>query len=151
MSSDIAQIVDYSAVVASRVPGVTAVFGLGGGFYDDPLRPGQGLQPVPEKVAMPGTHTSDVPDAPEIAPMTQTGTFELVWSVPMRLYVARSRLIDVRRALVPFYDAYLAAFARDRTLAGLCSLSHIKSMSVEADDAWAWLAMDLSVQEFVAW
>lgn len=151
MSSDIAQIVDYSALVAARIPGVRAVFGCGAGFYDDPLRAGQALQPGPEKVVLPFTHTSDLPDAPQIEPTTQSGTFGLTWSVPMRLYVNRDRLSDVRRSLLPFYDGYLAAFARDRTLGGLAALAYLKTMSVEADDAWAWLAMDLSVQEYVAW
>jgi hypothetical protein len=151
VSSDIAQIIDYTAVVAAGIAGVRQVYGAGQGLYADPLRAGQMIAAAPDRVQAPFTHTSELPDAPTVDFLTQTGTIEVVWQVPMRLYVNRSRLEDVRRALLPFYDRYLGAFARDRQLGGLCSLAWISSFRVEADDDWAWLAADLSVREYVSY
>lgn len=151
MSSDIAEIIDYTAAVAAGIPGVRQVYGAGQGLIADPLRPGQTVAAAPDRAQAPFTHTSEIPDAPAVDYLTQTGTIEVVWTVPMRLYVNRSRLEDVRRALLPFYDAYLGAFAVDRTLGGLCALAWIGSLKVEADDDWAWLAVDLSVREYVSY
>ena len=159
MSSQIARIVDYSAVVAARVQGlampsggtagVRSVFGCGQGFYTDPLRPGQMVAPAPENPLEPFTHTSDLPDAPVLTPLTQSGTVQLEWAVPMRLYAQRGDLRAVRQVLLPFYDGYTGAFWRDRTLGGLCLLAYIRSFRVASDDDWAWLDMDLYALEEV--
>ena len=161
MSSNIAYIVDYSAAVAARVQnltlpngevgGVRSVYGAGQGLFGDPLRPGQTIQPAPEAPQEAFTHISDLPGAPNPTPLTQDGTVELLWAVPMRLYVPRSDLATVRQTLLPFYDGYEAAFWPDRTLGGLCLLAYIKSFTRGSDDDWAWLDMELSVLEEVSW
>ncbi|MGH2512364.1 MAG: hypothetical protein ACRDGQ_06730 [Candidatus Limnocylindrales bacterium] len=162
MSSNIAAIVDYSATVAARVQdvalangeigGVRSVYGGGMNLYADPLRPGEMIQPSPEKPLEPFTHMTDLPDAPTITPLTQEGSVQLEWNVPMRFYVPRGDLATARQTLLPFYDAYEAAFWPDRRLGGLCLLAYIRSMGpAQADSDWAWCPMVLYVLEEVDW
>ena len=151
---------DYTATVAARVQGIAlpsgevvgvrSVYGSGQNLYADPLRPGQMIQPAPDKPIEAFTHVSDLPQI-DPRPQTQSGTFERLWILPMRFYVPRGDLATVRQTLLPFYDGYDAAFATDRTLGGLCLLAYIKSFTRDADPDWAWLAMDLSVLEEVSW
>lgn len=158
MSSNIAAIVDYSASLAGTIAGVTlpngqvvgirATFGAGQGRYADPLRPGQMIAAATESPHEEFTHVSDLPDAPNVRPLTQEGGRELEWLVPMRLYATRGDLATARSVLLPFYDAYLAAF-RDWTLGGLCLIAFIKSFKVATDDDWVWLDIELSVTEEV--
>ena len=158
--SNIRWIVDASAALAGTISGVTlpngqvagvrAVFGAGQGRSADPLRPGQTIAPATESPHEELTHVSDLPDAPTIIPLTQDGTIRLEWTVPMRLYATRGDLATARAILLPFYDAYLAAF-RDWTLGGLCALAYIKSFKPAADDDWVWLDIDLYVLEEVSY
>jgi hypothetical protein len=161
VSSNIAAIVDYSAQLAASVQGiylpngttvgVRSVYGAGQGVYGDPLHPGQLIQPAPEEAIEAFMHVSDLPDAPIIAPYTQDGMVELTWLVPMRLYVPRGDLRTARQTLLPFYDAYLAAFVPDIRLGGLALIAYLASYRIESDSDWAWLAMDLHVEELVAY
>jgi hypothetical protein len=160
MSSNIASIVDYTAQVAAgiqdvalpngEVVGIRSVYGAGQERYPDPLNPGQNIQPAPENALEPFTHISDLPDAPTVAYLTQDGTVEFTWMVPMWLYVPRGDLATLRAVLLPFFDAYEAAFAPDPTLGGLAVLSYISSFGkVEVADDWARLPIDLRVTEMV--
>jgi hypothetical protein len=163
MSSQIATIVDYTAAVAASIQGlanaltgnsdlgVRSIYGCGAGNVSDPLRAGQKVQPGAEKAIEPFQHWSDVPDAPTIASWTQDGLYELEWNVPMRLYTNRGSLPTARGTILPFYDAYLRAFALDNRLGGLCAECHVSSFRVESDDEWVWLAVDLHVLEEVHW
>lgn len=161
MSSDIAAIIDYSATVAARIQSVTlangeivgvrSIYGAGQNFYPDPLRPGQFVQPAPDVPTEPFQHMSELPDAPNVTYETQSGTFRLDWDIPMRLTVARPNLANVRQVLLPWYDAYLGAFAADRLLGGLVALAYIRSFSKEADDDWVSLLMQLRAVEFVSY
>jgi hypothetical protein len=160
VSSQIAAIVDYSAMLAGGIQGVRfpngttggvrSTYGAGQGLYTDPLRPGQTIAPAPEAPLEAYMHVSDLPDAPTVTPITQDGTVELTWMVPMRLYVPRGDIRTLRATLLPFYGAYLAAFIPQWTLGGLAILSYIASFKVEADDDWGWLAMELRVIEQVS-
>ena len=159
MSSDINAIIDYTAVVAARVQGVTlyngevvgvrSVYGAGQGFYADPFRTGQKVQPVPEVPTETFQHFSELPDAPTIAPDTQSGTVRVEWDIPMRLILARGDLATTRQIALPFYDAYLGAFWQDNRLADLCNLAYIRSFARGGDGTWAWLEMHLFVREYV--
>ncbi len=157
MSSNIVRIVDYSAHVAGRIQnvpmadgslgGVRSTYGAGQNVYADPLRPGQNIQPAPERPLEAFTHMSELPDAPTVTPVTQDGVVQFDWIVPMRLYVPRGDLANVRQTLLPFYGAYAAAFSSDWTLGGLCLLAFVKSFTRGADADWAWLDVELSVTE----
>ena len=159
MGSSIQFTVDMSAIVAARVQGVTlpngeivgvrSIYGSGNSHYADPLRPGMEVQPAPEKPTELFCHFSEIPDAPKVGPLTQDSTVEFEWAIPMRLYVPRGNLATVKQTLLPFYDAYMAAFWADRTLGGLCNLAYIRSFKPDGDDSWCWLDMDLYVQENV--
>lgn len=161
MTSRIAAIVDYTAVVAARVQGVPlangevggvrSVFGAGLGIYADPLRPGQTIQPAPAIPLEAFSHQTDLPGAPAPTPLTQDGVVQLEWEVPMRLYVPVTDFALVRQTLLPFYDAYYGAFWRDRTLAGLCLLAYIKSFNRGQENDWAYLDMPLYVLEEVSY
>ena len=96
-----------------------------------------------------GDRLSNLPDAPTITRVTQGGVVELAWTLPMQLFVPRGDLRTVRQTLLPFFDAYLAAFLPQWTLGGLCLASWISSVKVESDADWAWLAMDLHVEELL--
>ncbi len=161
--SNIRAIVDYTAALAGTIQGVPmpsgttagvrATFGAGQGLYGDPLHPGQLIQPAPEDPAEAFTHFSDLPDAPSVEYITQSGLVQFEWSVPMRLFVPRGDPRTVRATVLPFYNAYEAAFVPDPTLGGLCLISYIKSFRFEspAEDDWCWLEIDLHVTEEVAY
>lgn len=159
MSSSILTTVDYSAALAGRVQGITwsngtkggvrSVFGAGTGTVGDPLRPGQTIQPIPENPSEPYTHWSDLPDAPTIIPLSQSGLVQLEWTVPMRLFVPRGDVRTARQTLMPFYDGYLAQFVRDPTLGGRCLIAYIRGFKPDGDDDWLWLDMELHVEEEV--
>ena len=159
MSSDIAQIVDYTCLVAARVQGVTlpngvvagvrSVYGAGQGLYDDPFHTGQTIQPVPSAPTETFAHFSEIPDAPTVQPASQSGTFEIEWDIPMRLILANGDLATTRQIALPFYDAYLRAFCLDDKLDGLCNLAYIRSFARGGDGTWAWLESHLYVREYV--
>jgi hypothetical protein len=161
MGSNIALTIDMTAIVAARVQGVAmpngeivgvrSIYGSGNSGYADPLRSGQAVQPAKEKPLEPLCHISEIPDAPTVVPLTQDGVVQFEWSIPMRLYVPRGDLATVRQTLLPFYDAYMAAFWADHTLGGLCNLAYIRSFKPDGDDSWCWLDMDLYVQELVTY
>jgi hypothetical protein len=158
-SSSIQTIIDYTAVVAARVQNVTmpngevvgvrSIYGSGNGNLPNPLQPGQVVQPSPEKPTEPFCHISTIPDAPTITPLTQDGTVQLDWSIPMRFYVPRGNLSSAVQALLPFYDPYMRTFWADRTLNGMCNLAYIRSFKPDGDDDWCWLDSDLYVLEIV--
>jgi len=157
--SNIDHLVDYTATVAAKVQGVTlpngeevgvrSVYGAGQGFYDDPLRPGQTIQPVPETPTETFQHWSELPDAPALAYDTQSGTMKIEWDIPMRLVLARGDLATTRTIGLPFYDAYIEQFWLDRYLGSLCNLAYIRSFARGGDGTWAWLEMHLYVREYV--
>ncbi len=157
--SQIVRIVDYTALAAGRIQnvpmfdgslgGVRSTYGAGQNVYADPLRPGQNIQPAPERPLEAFTHMSELPDAPAIASSSQTSV-QFTWIVPMRLYVPRADLASVRQTLLPFYGAYAAEFLTDWTLGGLCLIAFIKSFTRGADADWAWLDSELSVTEVVS-
>lgn len=160
MGSQIRAIVDYSAArVASHVQGITlpngsvvgirSTFGAGQNLIVDPLRPGQMIASAPESPSEPFQHWSEIPDAPEVAPYTQDGMVELIWDIPMRLWMARSPFRDFRANALALYDPYISAFATDHQLGGLCELAHVKSIAREADAEWAWIDIGLYVREHV--
>lgn len=159
MASRIAEIVDASAAVAARVQGlplrdggtvgVTAVFGAGGSGIGDPLRPGSPIAPAPDEPMQAYSHFSDLPDAPTVDWLDQEADLELTWSVPMRLWLPRSSLPVARQTGIPFYAAYLSAFAADRTLGGLCDAARITAIAINGDDKWNWVEFTLEAIERV--
>jgi hypothetical protein len=159
--SDIAKIVDYCCLVAARVQGVklpngqvvgvAAVYGAGQGFYPDPLRPGQMVQPIGETIKETFEFHAEVPDAPSVMPETQNGTIRVEWDVPMRLVLLRGDLATTRQIALPFYDAFLREFWTDRRLGNLCQLAYITTFQRGGDGTWAWLDMSLRVIEYVAY
>lgn len=166
MGSNIVRMVDYTAVVAARVQGVTlpngeivgvrSIYGSGNGGYVDPLRQGVDangnpflVQPTPEKPLEQFCHISTIPDAPTVVPLTQDLAVTFEWSIPMRLYVPRNDLATVSQTLLPFYDAYMGTFYADHTLNGMANLAYIRSFKPDGDDDWCWLDMDLYVLENV--
>lgn len=166
MASQIAAIVDYSAIVAARIQnvqiahglviGVRAVFATGaidprsGDVFPDPLRPGQPLQPAPENPPAPYVHFSDLPDAPGVTWLDQEGDVQLDWQIPMRLWLPRSNLAATRQTAMPFYAAYLREFHKDRYLGGLCLICQISRFAIGGDDNDCWLDTTLDVTEQVA-
>jgi len=166
MASRIAQIVDYTALVAARIKPqripsgyveMRAVFGTGQvdpdtgePLYQDPLHPGQPLQPAPENPLEPYTHFSDLPDAPGIEWLDQEGDVALTWDIPMRFWFPRSDLAMARQTAMPFYAAYLSEFHKDYTLGGLCKLARVSRYAIGGDEFDSWLDVNLSVLEEVA-
>lgn len=151
MSSQIGLIVDYTAQVAAGITGVTAVFAAGLGVIGDPLRPGQTIQAAPDAPTGAFTHWSDLPKAPTIERLTQNGTVSYLWDLPMRLWLARSDLANLRRTALPFYDRYLHAFMADPTLGGLCVIATPKLFELGDDAVWGWLDVNLEVSEVVSY
>jgi len=159
MGSNIIRMIDYSAAVAARVQGVVlpdgsivgvrAVHGSGNAGIPNPLFPGQNIDAAPEKPREQFCHTSEIPDAPTVSPLTQDGVVTFEWTISMRLYVPRQNLATVRQTLLPFYDPYMGTFWADRQLGGMCNLSYIRSFKPDGDDDFCWLDMDLWVQENV--
>ncbi len=98
--SNIATIVDYTAAMAARIPGIQAVAASGQGVVDDPLRPGQKIRTAPAVPASPYTHWSEVPGAPKIMWVSQNSTVELTWTIPMRLWLPKTDE-EARRTVMP--------------------------------------------------
>lgn len=132
------EIVDASAaLVAAFVPGIKSVWGVGagtitvpdveGGIWADKL-----IQSFDGNVREPFTHVSDMPDAPKIINSSATVT-EIQWRIPMRLYVDRNDQGNARRVCVPFYAAYLSAFAANAMILGTCNSAEIGSMDLFHD------------------
>lgn len=140
--SRIAYIVDYTAAVAAGIEGVKAVSGAGTKLVEDPLRPGQYVASNGPNAVAQYTHWSEVPGAPDVDWVSQSGTVELTWMIPMRLWLPKSDE-EARRTVMPFYDRYLRAFVRDPFLGappdGLVLRSQIKMMKIGGDDNWSWL------------
>lgn len=151
MGSAIARIVDYTAQVAAGLPGVTAVFGVGEGTIGDPLRPGQTIQAAPDAPTAPMTHWSDLPKTTRLDRVTQDGMVEYIWDLPMRFWLGRADLANMRRTALPLYDGYLHAFMADPTLGGHCLLATPNRFELGDDEVWAWLDVNLEVTELVAY
>lgn len=149
--SKIAQIVDYTAVVAARIPGVVSVAASGQGYYEDPKNPGEKIRAFGNNAIDGFSHASELPNVPAVEWVTQSGTVRLTWNIPMRLYVDSGDLATVRQTVLPFYDAYLAAFIGDRLLGGLVLYSQIKSFSIGNANNWSWLEIRLEAQEMVTY
>lgn len=151
-SSDIYQIVDYTAAIAAGIEGVKMVFGTGTGNIDDPLRPGYKIATAPSDPAAAFCHWSDVPNAPNVEPIEQTGIVEVEWHVPMRLWLPKTDEV-ARRAAMPFYDRYLRAFTQDRFLGArpnnLATRTEISLFRIGGDKDWSWLDVGLLVVERV--
>lgn len=153
-SSNIDQIVDYTAAVAATITGVKAVFGSGSGQVDDPLRPGHKVATAESNPTAAFTHWSDVPSAPNVQWVSQTGTVEIAWNVPMRLWLPKTDDV-ARRAALPFYDRYLRAFVRDRYLgdpttdSNLALRTELARFAIGGDANWSWLDVHLIVVERV--
>jgi hypothetical protein len=158
--SNIARIVDYTAQRAALVQGlsiengsivgVRSVYGAGQGLYADPLRPGAMIQPCPEKPSEPLQHWSKLPDAPTIEWVSQTSA-ELTWTIPMTLWISPADAATAAQVALPFYNGYLAAFATDPALGGLCLVSTVKSFKPGGDSDWFWLDVELEVTELVSY
>lgn len=148
-SSNIVRIVDYTAVVAAGIDGVKSVAASGQGDYEDPLRVGSSVAAAPSNPTSAFSHWSDVPDAPPVEWVSQSGTVELAWKVPMRLWLPKGDLAEVRRQVLPFYDRYLRAFVRDRTLGGLVLRADIMRFAIGGNDSWSWLDVGLTAIERV--
>lgn len=152
-SSNLARIVDYTAAVAGQIEGVKAVFGTGSGLVDDPLRSGQKVAAAPSNPAAAFTHWSDVPDAPAVEHVSQSGTVELSWHVPMRLWLPKTDE-DARRVVLPFYDRYLRAYLNDYYLGAspseyLALRTQLLRFKIGGDKDWSWLDVILVVVERV--
>lgn len=151
-SSNIALIVDYTAAVAASIPGVVGVAGSGQGTVDDPLRPGQKIAAAGSNPSAPYTHWSEVPGAPPVEWVSQSGTVEIAWTIPMRLWLPAEDG-EARRAALPFYDGYLRAFVRDPFLGAypgnLALRTEVARFAIGGDKNWSWLDVGLRVWERV--
>lgn len=153
-SSKIVTIVDYTAAIAAGIDGVKSVAASGQGVIDDPLRPGQKIATALENPTDPFQHWSDVPGAPTVVWVSQTGTVEITWHVPMRLWLPQDAG-EARRVALPFYDRYLRAFVGDPFLGDreqgthLALRSEIARFAVGGDKNWSWLDVGLVVVERV--
>lgn len=146
--SNIATIVDYTAAVAAGIAGVKAVAAAGLGEVDDPLRPGQKIASSGSNPTGPYTHWSEVPGAPPVEWVTQSGTVQLLWTIPMRLWLPGSDE-EARRTALPFYDGYLRAFVMDRLLGGLALRTEVARFAIGGDASWSWLDVGIRVWEQV--
>ena len=146
--SQIAQIVDQTAAVAAGIAGIKTVRGVGSGLVLDPLNGG----PILAASGSPtGTyeHWSDLPDATEVTYETQQGTLLYLWDLPMRLWLPRGDLSEMRRTTIPFIQAYPAAMLADHTLGQLATVIPRFRFTVGSDDRFAWLDINLEVVEEV--
>lgn len=146
--SDIDQIVDYTAAVAGKIEDVVATFGAGLGLVDDPLRMGQKIATAESNPVVPFSHWSEIPGAPGVTWLTQNKTVEVAWTIPMRLWLPHNPA-DARRMVLPFYDRYLSAFARDNELGGLVNRTHIARFAIGGDKDWSWLDVGLVAVEVI--
>ena len=149
MSSQIAAIVDYSAWRAAvYVPGIAAIRAPGTSGLLDPLT-GTDILPPADAPTVPFEHWSELPSGTSIEHASQDGRTAYTWEVPMRLWLARVDIRNLRSVAIPFYAAYLSAFMPDPTLGGLCLYSRPTRFEVGVDDKWGWLDITLEVQEMV--
>lgn len=148
-NSNIAIVADYVAALAAGISGVKAVYGTGTGSINDPLRPGKKVQAAGSDPVEPFEHWTEVPAAPTIKWMTQSGLVELTWTIMSRLWLSREPVSELRRAALPFYDGYLGAFVRDFQLGGYVQRSELQGLSIGTDDDWAWLEVRLAAYEMV--
>ena len=149
MSSAIAEIVDQTAAVAALLPGMKSVRGVGSGLVIDPLNPGQFILAAPGSPTGTFEHWSDLPDATSVTYETQDGTLLYLWDLPMRLWLPRTDLTEMRRVAIPFIQAYPAAMLADRTLGQLCTGISRFRFSTGSDDKFAWLDLNLELVEEV--
>lgn len=149
-SSNIGQIIDYTAWVAAGIEGIKSVAGAGSGFFDDPLRPGQKIGTAGFQTQSAYAHWSDVPGAPPIEWVSQSGAVELTWTIPMRLWLPKEDP-EARRTALPFYDRYLRAFILDRRLGDLVLRSQVASFTIGGNDDWSWLNIGLLAVERVSY
>jgi hypothetical protein len=147
--SDVQQIVDYTAMLAGHIDGVRGTFGAGQNFYEDPLRPGHMIVAAPSDPTAAFTHWTECPGAPAIKFLTQNGTVEISWQIPMRLWLPKGDLAETRRLSLPFYDKYIRMFVTDTSLGGLVNRSELTKFSQGGDDKWAWLDVYLTAVEVV--
>lgn len=150
--SNISRIIDYTAAMAARIPGIQAVAASGQGAVDDPLRPGQKIATAPAVPSAPYTHWSEVPGAPKITWVSQTQTVELVWTIPMRLWLPKTDE-EARRVVMPYYDHYLRVFVQDPFLGAppnnLALRSELAGFEIGGDKDWSWLDVRYVVVERV--
>jgi len=159
MGSQINTIVDYTAQRAGvMVPGLLAVYGSGSSGLGDPLRLGSAIRAAAENPAQEFEHWSEVPGAPSVQRVTQDGTVELTWTIPMRLWFLRTDLARLRTTALPYFDHYLAAFVPDPTLGGLALIAEISKLEIGEDPPgapgqtrWAWLDVHLDCTEQVSY
>ena len=150
MSSNIEAIVDYSAWrVAVYVPDIAAIRAPGTSGLIDPLT-GTPILPPADAPTVPFEHWSELPIATTIAQSSQSvGNMQYTWDVPMRLWLARVDIRNLRSVAIPFYGAYLHAFSPDPKLGGLCAYSRLTRFEVGVDDKWGWIDISLEVLELV--
>jgi hypothetical protein len=142
----IAEIVDQTAAIAGTIEGVRLTFGAGTGLVDDPLHPGRTIEPAPPNPTEPFTHVSDLPSSGSL-PLGMVGTSILTWHIPMRFFVQAEDLAEVRMQLVAMYPRYLAALADHVLLNETARRWSTLSYRLGHDPDWAWLEMDLTVEE----
>ncbi len=148
--SNIERIIDFTAVVAAGIPGVKTVAASGQGYYDDPLSPGQKIQAAGETPTTVYTHWSEVPSAPPVEWVSQSGTVELMWTIPMRLWLPKTNL-EARRTALPFYDGYLRAFIINWRLDDQVLRSNVSKFMIGGDKDWSWLDIGLVAVERVTY
>jgi len=148
--SRIDEIVDASAAVAAGITGVVTVWGVGTGKIAIPgSSPTKYIDDFIGNVVEPGTHVSDMPDAPRITNSSATVT-EINWRVPMRIYLDKNDQGNARRLAAPFYGLYLTEFSQNAMLLGTCNSAEIASFDLFHDregTGWLGIAMILSVWE----
>ncbi len=95
----------------------------------------------------PWQHVSFFPDA-EVHYRTATVT-EILWTIPMRLYVPYVDIADLRRRLPVLYPAYITAFAKHLQLLGTTSSGAVARLvfQLQNDDKYAWLEIRLPLWE----
>jgi len=150
MGSNIGQIIDYTASLAGRIEGVKSVAGSGSGLVDDPIRVGRKIDVCGFTPVTAYAHWSDVPGAPPIEWVSQSGTVELTWTIPMRLWLPKDAG-EARRVGLPFYDRYLQAFIRDFRLGDLVLRSSLATFEIGGDKDWSWLNVGLVAVERVSY
>lgn len=152
MSSKIERIVDFTARIAGGIDGIKSVSASGQGYYDDPLRPGQKIAVAGVEPKEPYSHMSDIPAAPMVKYVNQSGGVELTWHVPMRLWLPKTD-DDARRTGLPFYDRYLRAFLLNYYLndgtENLALRTELTGFRPGGDKDWSWLDIQLTVVERV--
>lgn len=153
------EICDAVAVIAAgkgHAPWVcSSIWGAGSGLIDDPLRPGQKVQP--------GFPLAPADYSFYVMPPTNSRPWEygdatsamVNWTIEGRLYVPRGELANAARILVgfvnPFAKAFTATSTESPTLSDTCANSQVSTVSFagEADAGTAWLSLRLAVTEIV--